>query len=41
MPFRSLYAYEPRLPADIDKWSPNAIFIDNIDEAWKQAKKLP
>lgn len=40
MPFRSLYAYNPRLPSDIDKYSPNALFIDKIDEAWKQANEL-
>ena len=40
MPFRSLYAYEPRLPSDLDKWSSNAHFIDKINDAWNQAKEL-
>ena len=37
-PFRLLYGRDPRLPADVDKWSPNAYFLESIDQAWKEAK---
>ena len=38
-PFKLLFAREARLPADIDKRSPNKDFYKNIDSAWREAKE--
>ena len=37
-PFKLLFAREARLPADVDRWTPNQGFLENIDQAWKEAK---
>jgi len=39
-PFRLLYGRDARLPADIDRWSTKAHFINDIDKAWKEARSL-
>ncbi len=38
-PFRLLYGRNPRLPSDIDQWCPTGQFTDDIDKAWKEARK--
>ena len=38
--FRLLYGREPRLPSDLDQWSPNAYFVGTLNQAWEQAKVL-
>lgn len=37
-PIRLLCGRDGRLPIDIDRWSPNQSFLENIDVAWKEAK---
>lgn len=37
-PFRLLFARDARLPSDVDQFSPNQTFINDVHEAWKEAK---
>ena len=36
-PLRLLCGRDGRLPMDVDKWSTNQFFLENIDIAWKEA----
>lgn len=38
-PFRLLYCRDPRLPTDLDKFSPKSSFVENLANAWKEAKE--
>ena len=37
-PLKLLCGREGRLPIDIDRWSPNQSFLEDIDVAWKEAR---
>ena len=39
-PFELKNGYAPRLPANVDKWSPNSYFMEDRDLAWKKAQEL-
>jgi transposase InsO family protein len=37
-PFRLLYGRDARLPHPLDQWSPNQIFVDQIQDMWEKAR---
>ena len=38
-PFRLLYGRDPRLPTDLEKFGTKTSFVENLEQAWQEAKK--